>query len=68
MHGYLRLVPGALCHIKHSHNFMQSFLRTKLMEFLLLYLLLWRSQGTERNKEKACDSSLLGNKAADKGR
>lgn len=38
--------------------------RTKLMEFLLLCLLLCRSQGTGRNKENACESALAGKQSS----
>lgn len=57
-------VLGPLCHVRRKAQVHAEFLRTKLMEFLLLCLLLCRSEGTGRNKENACESALAGKQSS----
>lgn len=60
MHRDLGHVLGAIMACVPQSQVHAVFLRTKLMEFLLLCFFFWRSRGTGRNKEKACESSLAG--------
>lgn len=55
----LRPVAGAIMSCVAQSQVHTELLRTKLMEFLPLCLFLCRSLATGRNKEKACESSLV---------
>lgn len=52
---------GPLCHVQHTVTSSRWVFENKangIPASLLFFFLLWRSQGTGRNKEKACESSL----------